>query len=84
MTQFWPEGLPIQVEADARWTPLRFVWGEELYHVERVFDRWRVDEDWWRGRIWREYFVVTTTPRRLVELYHDLLADAWFLLRRYD
>lgn len=84
MTHFWPEGLPVEVEADALWTPVSFIWERQRCVIDAVVDRWRVDEDWWRGRIWREYFTVTTEARRLVVLFHDLEADAWYVERVYD
>lgn len=84
MTRFWPGGLPIEVEMDALWTPQRFTWGMTVHPVERVVDRWRVDEAWWRERIWREYFRLTTHTGLLVEVFHDLTGDEWYLQRVYD
>jgi hypothetical protein len=84
VTQFWPEGALIQVEADSLWTPLRLTWQEEVHPVEQVNERWRVDEEWWRGRVWREYFILTTSTGLLVELFHDLLTGEWYVQRVYD
>lgn len=84
MTRFWPEGEVIEVESDSLWTPLSFVWQGEVHPVEQVNERWRVDEEWWRGRVWREYFILTTTTGLLVEMYHDLAAKTWFMQRVYD
>jgi len=84
MTRFWAEGLPVQVEVDDVLAPRRFVWQAQTHPVERVLDRWRVDEDWWRGQVWREYFTLTTTSGLLVDLFHDLLTDSWRLQRLYD
>ncbi len=84
MTQFWPEGQLIEVEADALWTPLRFTWESDVHPVERIHERWRVNEDWWTGPIWREYFSLVTTTGLLVDLFHDLLTGKWYLQRMYD
>jgi hypothetical protein len=84
MTRFWPQGRPIIVEADALWTPLVLAWGGRRHPAQVILDRWRVDEDWWRGRIWREYFRLITRTGLLVEVFHDLRADEWFLQRLYD
>lgn len=84
MTHFWPEGQPIEVEADALWTPLVFTWNGTPHPVQVVLDRWRVDEDWWRGRVWREYFQLITRTGLLVELFHDLTTRAWYIQRVYD
>ncbi len=40
--------------------------------------------DWWRVRIWREYFKLTTGTGLLVVIYRDLLSGAWYLQRLYD
>ncbi|MCB0209356.1 MAG: hypothetical protein KDJ52_08505 [Anaerolineae bacterium] len=52
--------------------------------MQYVAKRWRVDQDWWRGRIWREYFKLTTKTGLLVIIYRDLLTGEWFLQRLYD
>ena len=84
MTHFWPEGLPVTVEVDALWTPLVMTWDGVEHPVQVILDRWRVDEEWWRGRIWREYFRLITRSSLLVEVYHDLTAREWFVQRVYD
>jgi hypothetical protein len=83
MTYLWAEGQPIDVKADERGTPRRITWRGRAHPVEQVANRWRVDEDWWCGRIWREYFKLTTRTGLLV-VYHDLLTGDWCLQRLYD
>jgi hypothetical protein len=84
MTYWWPGGDPIQVEADRCQTPQRFAWLGRVHPVADVANRWRVDEDWWRGRVWREYFKLTTETGLLVILFRDLVSGAWYLQRVYD
>ena len=84
MTHLWPEGEPIHVMSDAAQTPRAFDWREQTHQVQQIAKRWRVDVDWWRGRVWREYFKLTTHTGLLVILYHDLLAGGWYLQRLYD
>ena len=84
MTYFWPEGQPISTETDELGTPLCFTWQGQTHPVEGVTTRWRVDEEWWRGRIWREYFRLYTTTGLLVVIFRDLLAGNWYLQRLYD
>lgn len=58
--------------------------------VERTLNRWRVETDWWREPVAREYHRCLLTPDRpagageCVELHHDLVAGRWMLSRRYD
>ncbi|MBK8027199.1 MAG: hypothetical protein IPK19_38870 [Chloroflexi bacterium] len=84
MTRLWADGKPIAVEADAESLPLRFTWEGENHPIDAILDCWRVDTDWWRGRVWRMVFRVVTETGLLVELYHDLLLGGWYMQRVYD
>lgn len=84
MTFFWPDGLPVAVEADSRWVPRRLTWQARVHGVEMIVDRWRVDEEWWYARVWREYFTVITDTGLLIDVFHDLKTDTWYLQRLYD
>lgn len=84
MTRFWPDGEPILVEVDADGLPARFVWRGQTHVVGRIANRWRLDEDWWRARVRREYFKLTTETGLLVILYCDAAQSAWRLQRVYD
>ena len=84
MTHLWPDGLPIAVESDALGVPQRFTWRGQAHTVEIVANRWRVDEDWWRGRIWREYFKLATDTGLLVVVFRDLVSGGWYVQRVYD
>ena len=92
MTRLWTEGVMIEVRTDGGGQPLAFQWARYLHQVTQVANRWRVHTLWWREEIWREYFKVLTDSDfgelsragLLCTLYHDLLADRWYLERVYD
>ena len=84
MTRLWPGGDPIRVMADPLGAPRSFTWRGRRHPVTRVMRRWRIDVDWWRGRVWREYFKLVTRTGLLVEVYHDLVGGEWFVQRLYD
>lgn len=84
MTYFWPEGELISVVSDSLISPLSFVWQGQTHQVQQIAKRWRVDQGWWRRRVWREYFKVSTHTDLLVIIYRDLLNGAWYLQRVYD
>lgn len=84
MTRLWPQGEPISVQADEQLTPQSFSWQGQHHPVQQIAKRWRVDQGWWRGRLWREYFKVATGSGLLVVLYRDFLSGEWFLQRVYD
>ena len=84
--RFWPDGEPVQMTTDERGRPLRFLWQGERHTVDCICNRWRVDEDWWRGggRSWRDYIKLTTKEGLLCLLVYDLVRDDWLLVRVYD
>ncbi len=84
MTRLWPNGEPITVEHSPDGAPRAFTWQGRTHPVQGIAKRWRVDTGWWRRRIWREYFKLSTRTGLLVILYRDLLTDRWYLQRLYD
>jgi hypothetical protein len=67
-----------------RRTPRRLHLARQTHTVQGIAKRWRVDVEWWRKRIWREYFKLYTHTGLLVVLYRDLLTGQWYLQRLYD
>jgi hypothetical protein len=84
MTRLWPAGQPIRVQTGDRDCPEQLTWQGQAHPVEGIANRWLVDEDWWKQRIWREYFKLFTTTGLLLVIYHDLVADRWYVQRLYD
>jgi hypothetical protein len=84
VTYLWPDGELIAVEADSLRTPRAFIWQGRTHPVQAIAKRWRVDVDWWRVRVWREYFKLATGTGLLVVIYRDLLSGDWYLQRLYD
>jgi hypothetical protein len=67
-----PDGAPARVSAG----PLR----GDL----RITSRWLADADWWSRPIAREYWKAVLNTELLVEVFHDLHEDCWYLERIYD
>ncbi len=84
MSRLWPNGIVIKVWADAEGAPRELIRRETVHPVAAISRRWRSDWGWWRLRVWREYFKVETQTGGLVEIYHDLMTDKWYLQRWYD
>jgi hypothetical protein len=92
VTRFWPGGQPIDVTSQApdrpepalSEQPVCFTWLGQTHQVVEITKSWRVDIDWWRARIWRAYFKLSTDTGLLVVIYQDLLEKDWFLQRLYD
>jgi len=73
----------ITVRHDRLFTPLAFTWAGRQHRVVWVANRWRVDIEWWRRRVWREYFKLATHTGLLV-VFRDLVDGEWYLQRLYD
>jgi hypothetical protein len=64
--------------------PAGFTWQNQIHQVAEITREWRVDIDWWRVRVWRAYFKLSTNTGLLVIIYQDLLSGEWYLQRLYD
>ena len=82
MTRLLQPPPGIEVALDPQGAPGR-VGGVLLGPVEPL-TRWTVDQDWWERPVAREYWKLLVGDRLLVEVFHDLNQDAWFLERVYD
>jgi hypothetical protein len=74
--------------------PRRVRLGSAQRRVERVFARWRVESDWWRAPVSREYWKLQlesggddddgNAPGLVCDVYQDRLSHGWRLSRIYD
>lgn len=85
MTRLSPAGEPLAVWGGGE-IPAGFIWQGGTHRIETVLTRWRVHTLWWEpnSAIWREYLKVTTDTGLMCQLYRDLPAGDWFLVRIYD
>lgn len=84
MTRLWPDGQAIDVEQDGQGAPIAFTWAQQTHHVAQLAQQWRVDVGWWRQRVWRAYYKLSTDSGLLVVIYHELPDGDWYLQRLYD
>lgn len=84
MTYLWPKGESIAVKSDELASPLVIIWQGRRHQVQRIAKRWRVDQGWWRKRVWREYFKLTTQTGLLVVIFREVQTGNWYLQRLYD
>ena len=55
--------------------------GKPARRIEAVHEWWRIDDEWWRQPISREYRAVVLDDGRNVTLYHDLMDGLWYAQR---
>ena len=82
MTRLLRGHPPIDVELDPLGGLIAIRWNGRRETVE-VCNRWRVEEDWWREPIARDYFKVVG-QHWLALVYRDRIAGTWHLERVYD
>lgn len=75
-----PRPLHVRLGADGAPVFIRLP-GKPAQRVAAVRERWRIDDEWWRNPVSREYFdIVSERGGRLV-IYRDLLSEDWFMQR---
>lgn len=69
---------PLKVEEDASGLPVA-VGGKRRQAVASIEDRWRIDDEWWRGEpVTRLYYNVLLASGQRLVLYKDLAAGRWY------
>ena len=61
-----------------------FTWDGQNHRVVFITEAWRVDVEWWRVRVWRDYYRIVSDKGYLVVIYQDLLDSNWYLQQVYD
>lgn len=69
---------PVQVRTGSQGLPVSVDRRGRHIKVEVVRERWRIDDEWWRNPISREYFAVVLEDGRPMVLFRDLVTDEWF------
>ncbi|MDA0988869.1 MAG: hypothetical protein O2783_07075 [Chloroflexi bacterium] len=78
------EPVPIEMASGGDETPVRVCIKERWFLIRQRRDRWRVDDEWWRGEeISRMYFKVLLEDGREVTIFQDLVNKRWYL-QSYD
>jgi hypothetical protein len=77
------EPAPVAVEI-ADEVPARLGVERRQYRVERILARWRLETDWWRAPLSREYWKLWLSGDLVCEVYRDCLQGGWWLTRWYD
>lgn len=83
MTKLLPSP-PIDVTTDVAGDPVRLRWRRWQVGVAAICNRWRVEEDWWRDEVARDYYKVEADDGTLCVIYRDRKDGSWHLQRVYD
>lgn len=68
---------PIRVRTDAHDRP-EALWSHGRWtRIEAIRERWRIEDEWWRNPISRDYHIVVLEGGRWMTLYRDRRTGAW-------
>jgi len=72
-----PESLT--VATDNAGLPLTIARSRSRYRVLSIAEHWRITDEWWKDEVRRDYFRVETGTGPVLDIYHDTVADKWYL-----
>jgi len=84
MTKLLPSPPIIEVATGADGEPVRLRWRRWQVKVDAVCNRWRVEDDWWRQEVARDYYKIRTDDGTLCVIFRDRKQGTWHLQRVYD
>lgn len=73
------EPTPGHVRTDAHGLPVAVRLGRRWRRVEAVREVWRIDDEWWRRPMAREYVAVVLEEGRPLTVYRDLVEGGWWM-----
>lgn len=55
--------------------------GKPARRVAVIRERWRIDDEWWRDAVSRDYRTIVLDDGSVLTLYEDLLDGKWYAQR---
>lgn len=78
-----PLGSPrsVRMVVDEAAAPVAVVVGRRARpnRVTSVRERWRIDDEWWRRPLSRDYLIVVLEDGRSLTVFHDRLEGGWWV-----
>ena len=69
---------PVRVRTDEEGLPVMLHQKGKRLQVMAIRERWRIDDEWWRDPISREYYALVLEDGRPVILFRDLVTGEWY------
>jgi hypothetical protein len=83
MAQMLGLALEIAVKAANDGTPNSLTLNHNRHKVVRIYDHWRIGDSWWADEVRRDYFKVELNNGSVSNIYHDMVANRWYLAKSY-
>lgn len=75
-----PLHIPREIEVQANdWgEPVAVTRNGRRIKVMAILNTWRIDDEWWREEISRQYFQVELKDGLVLTVFRDLLSGRWY------
>ena len=84
MNKFLWESCEIEVAETNGHTPTTVSYRRKQTKVESVICHWRINQEWWKRPVERDYYRVRLAGGVVCELFRDNSSGCWQLQRVYD
>ncbi len=81
MTAILGQTQEIAVQEDDGGMPASLIYKGRRRKVAKVYEQWRIADSWWSDEVRRDYFKIETAPGLVCDIYHDTIADRWYLTK---
>ncbi len=71
----------IEVLAHGSGAPAFIRRNRKLNQVAAILNSWRIDDEWWREMISRQYFRVELKNGLVITIFNDLVSGEWYQQR---
>ncbi len=71
--------IPLTVTSTSTGVPHALTINQQQHEVARIQDTWIIEDEWWRDPINRQYYSLLLTDGTRRTVFHDRLADTWYL-----
>ena len=71
----------IEVATNDSGEPAVVDWNNSRRKVAAILNVWRIDEEWWREEISRQYFRIELQDGLIVTVFRDLVSGRWYRQR---
>jgi hypothetical protein len=68
----------IDVRANGPGEPAEVTRNGKRSLVAAVRNTWRIDDEWWREKISRQYFRIELQSGMVLTIFRDLVSDKWY------
>ena len=71
----------VQVTANETGEPIAVILKNRQRRVRRIKNTWRIEDDWWKEEIARQYFELDLDSGSSITMFYDLLSRKWYQQR---